>query len=145
MMSPESYKIPVFINFLDKNAMINWMLLESYVNNTLFEGINKNDQELMKSPVNITVTYQLVESKWIRDRVLLSDKNIPLDLELENTINLIQMPTYPIFQELDISKFITKISPQFSHNFNIDPKCTNLDYTFQSPTFTIPEASQGKI
>ena len=145
MMSPESYKIPFFINFLDKNGMLNWTLLERYIDNTIFAGINENDCELMKSAVTITVKYQMIESTWIRNRVLLSDKNIPLGLELENTVNLLQMPTYPIFDELDSSKFITEISPQFSHNFTIAPKCSKFQHKFHSPHFHIPTSARGMI
>lgn len=144
MLSPESYKIPFYINFLDKNGMLNWPLLEDYIHQRLFDGINANDTALMMGTVSVTVNYRMVESKWLRDRVLLSNRNIPMGLDLANTVNLFQMTTYPLFQEVDISKIVTLLSPQFSQTIKLEPNCANYHYQYRSNTFHIPSSAKGE-
>ena len=51
---------------------------------------------------------------------LLSDKNLPLGIKIENTLNSFQMPSYPLYPDVDWDKYMTSCSDEFHEVLVVD-------------------------
>ena len=92
--------IPLRVNFLTTDGLIDFGLLESYCNFSFFSQISPHDLTSIETRLKIRIKFQLIYSEWVSKRVLLNDKNIPLDMNFADIVNMIQLPSYPVFLKL---------------------------------------------
>merc|ERR1712037_952800 len=109
-LTPESKEIALCITFLNENGMINWSILSKYLSKELFLGVDYSEIEQLCSSVSVTIHFQLVHSAEIERRVISSDRNLPLGIKMENTLNSFQMPSYPLYPDIDWDKYMTPCS-----------------------------------
>lgn len=132
-LTPESKEIALCITFLNENGMINWSIFSQYLAKELFCGVDYSEAEKLCSPVSVTIHFKLVHSAEIERRVIswlvnnavtrndkllfiiyvFSDKNLPLGIKMENTLNSFQMPSYPLYPDVDWDKYLTPCSVEF--------------------------------
>ena len=133
------------VNFLTTEGLVDFELLESICNFSFFSEISPHDISAIPRDMKISVKFQLIHSDWISRRVLLSDTNIPLKMEFADVVNMIQLPSYPIFPEIDQKKIITPLSDVFCHEILVQPeKELQLRDFYCSPGFEMNK-SPGQI
>ena len=136
--------IPLRVNFLTTDGLIDFGLLESYCNFSFFSQISPHALTPIETKLKIRIKFQLIYSEWVSKRVLLNDKNIPLDMNFADIVNMIQLPSYPVFPEIDKQKIMKSLSDEFYHEIYIQPERElKLKKFYCSPGFEI-NSSDGQ-
>ena len=117
---PDVEPLPFYINFLDEYQLPNWPLMDSYLSGAI------GHVDLGISAITIRLSFQLCNSKWLEKRVMLTDDNVPENIEVANQLNTFQLVDYP---EFDTWK------SQHEHLSQIQHATVKLDQTDRSVAF----------
>ena len=98
-LSDEEIFSRIYFNFLDEFGMANWLEIEKYISGHFTKGLQQSEAEMISQPIKIELSYQVVTSDWLEDRILLKDTNLPNDIEIANSLNSLQLMDYPFFDD----------------------------------------------